>query len=263
MTIKPCIAIALGFGYVESGKTSWLIYKAEQGSPATRKQALFSLVKYLYAKYQSELEQANSWRDLRVKNKCCKTNIRQNADAKFCSDCGSNISKKQFDVEDWRGFLFRLQKSDCDSYGDHDDVYDSNDFSWTPWMFGFDVQQKNMLIIGENAEHILTEVLKLIHPELADPEDDYNNYVAGELDSMFDETTSFNGHGYYHPKEDDSLVTYTQSHYKNGAVVYSEDDVLTHIKYNTGDIVYFKLKPDGFHEVIKVETHDGIVWDKH
>ena len=52
--VNCCRAIALYFGYVENNSTSCLIYSASNKWAETRKEALFSLVEYLWDKFQKE-----------------------------------------------------------------------------------------------------------------------------------------------------------------------------------------------------------------
>ena len=48
--------------------------------------------------------------------------------------------------------------------------------------------------------------------------------------------------------------TITETWYDNGGYTYTQNGVITYIKYNTGDVVY--LDDDG--KVWSIATHDGL-----
>lgn len=49
--------------------------------------------------------------------------------------------------------------------------------------------------------------------------------------------------------------------YPNGACEYWENGLLVSVRYNTGDVIHLSYENDEY-RVIRVVTHDGIVWDE-
>lgn len=252
-----CRAIALCFGYVESNTTSHLVYQADHKWPSSRKEALHSLVNYLYNKFVYENE---DYRKSKMHMAdCCRkgwwARDRENPPTN-CPTCNADYNVPfQFSEEEWINYLYDLHRSNCDSYGDHDDI--DNPYDWQPWRFYFDVPQHEMLIISENAEHILTHALYEIRPELKDKSKSellYKSYLYDDYSEMLDENNSFGDHGY--SKNEYSSFKETKIHeYPNGAVATITDGRYTHIKYNTGDAVWFRFQ-DGKYFVKLIYTND-------
>ena len=48
--------------------------------------------------------------------------------------------------------------------------------------------------------------------------------------------------------------------YQNGGQERWENGLLVSVRYNTGDMVYLSFENNEYN-VIRVETHDGLVWD--
>jgi hypothetical protein len=288
--------VALSFGYVESNTTSWLIFTIESGEcPTSRKEALHTLTEYLYNKYKAEKDDNAKFSDNYKSHmaKCCrdawsKRNY-QNPPTN-CPRCNASYDvpcDRTFSVEDWEDWLKRLQSSDCDSYGDHD--YIECKYDWTPWRTRFDIPQHQMVIVCENAEHILTMALAEIHPELGEEveDDDYglferdnsesDPYYASDYDNICDETCSFNDYGYHKPGTQNELVmveegvaqlrpaikrmteTITRD-FPDGSSYTMVDGYYTHIKYSIGDQIWVQYVNSKY-EVYRVQTHDGLTFE--
>ena len=274
-------AIALSFGYVESNSTSWLIYEASRRYPTTRKEAILSLAEYLYQKFQMQLDERarNCDADKDHMAKCCQRAWQQRDRANpptNCPKCSADFSVKpdSFDSEDdWIEFLREVERSNCDSYGDHDDV--PNPDGWTPWLIDFNYLQHEMVIVGENAEQMLTMAVRENHPELW-PDSDLSvedNYLGTDWRMMCDESTTIVNGRYCHlhelnelvmvgegearlQKATNRIIATTVYDYPNGAQAIVIDGQLDYIRYNTGDQTWFKDgQPD--HGM----THDGVGWN--
>ena len=188
-----CQVIALAFGYAESQSTSWLIYKSDNPVYSkTRKEALLSLTEYLWKKYQSETEYAEDFVKRYKTNmaQCCQKAWRNDKTLIKCPTCEAlyNIEKeKEFDITHWQEFLCNIGTSTCDSYGDHYDI--ENPHNWCPWQFDFNVRRREMLVVQENAEHILTLALFELHPELREMStDEYGaDYIESDYTELLEE----------------------------------------------------------------------------
>lgn len=274
-------AIALAFGYVESNTTAWLIYRAEYKTPTSRKEALYSFVEYLWSKFSGENDDHAESR-LYKKERCCidfwyknKYPTAENKDTfqkpTVCGTCGKEYDFTwKFSDDKWEDFLRGIMSSDADSYGDHDEA--ENPYGWSPWMYRFDVPQHEMVIVGENAEVILSQVLFELHPELREedsevphPDDEGFDFYHRDYINLMDEecVLSPHGHGYVTPKEaywegrPKQTITWE---FPNGASSTMVNGFYTHIKYNTGDQVWIKFVNKKY-EVYKVQTHDGLVFE--
>lgn len=262
-------AIALAFGYVESNTTAWLIYRAEHPGFSTRRAALQSLVTYLWNKFSMEKNESHEFNlGYHYGDKCCQrfwldtkyvNHERREVDPTHCGTCGSKYKKTwTFDEENWQEYLRDLITSDCDSYGDHDDV--ENPGAWSPWMYSFDIPQHQMIPIVENAEGILTDVLYDLHPELR-PENDYVDSFphVSDYDKLMDESYVINNYDGRYTKiktEPDGIKVTTTFEYPNGAVGIMVDNVWSYIKYNTGDEIWLDFQ-NGEYKVIKLRDHTG------
>ncbi len=188
MAIK---AIAMHFGSVESLTTSCLVFSVQSSvRPKTPAIALNSLVEFLYQKWviSCSPELPN-----KSQKDCCKK-----SSGNFCSICGMKLNSKEensFCYESlwnsWDSFLHEIFKSDCDGYGNMDDI--PNPFQWEP---GFVPVTKNKLIyIAENADHVLSLALEKLHPELGETTLDifedagrrYKNIMENKLDQCDDD----------------------------------------------------------------------------
>lgn len=288
--------VALSFGYVESNTTSWLIFTIEGGAcPTTRKEALHTLTEYLYNKFKSDIDYKADFLDDYKSHmaRCCKDAWRKmdkDNPLKSCPRCNASYEvpyDRSFSVEDWQQWLRELHHSDCDSYGDHD--YIDRKYDWTPWRNDFSIPQHQMVIVCENAEHILTMALAEIHPELKEEvrDDDYglfdsdsdcdSPYYASDYNNICDETCTFSDHGYHKPGTQNELVmiedgvaqlrpaikrmteTVTRD-FPDGSSYTMVDGYYTHIKYSTGDQIWVQYLNNKY-EVYKVQTHDGLTFE--
>lgn len=265
--LKAYRTVALSFGYAESNTTSWLIYHAEAKNPTTRREALESLVNYLWNKFYGEsLDHHDSLIAYRNGRRCCQDNwllnkyvdgIRRTEDPTHCEVCGTTYPTWKFHEEEWKNFLQDIHSSYSDSYGDHVNVDDP--YGWSPWMYSFNVLQHQMVIIGEQAEKHLTHTLYQLHPELLTMAEDYPYYMDSDYQSMIDESTVFNKYGmvYVKPEIADNSIKVTQIlDYPNGGQATLVDGILTHIKYNTGDEIWLEFK-EGNYNVTKVRDYSG------
>lgn len=278
--INCCLAIALSFGYVEGNTTSWLIFRSEEVLPRTRKAALHSLVEYLWDKFQKEqsetdnLNKNHKW-DMA---KCCQKAWAKRDDQNppnNCPTCQASYNvenKKSFSISKWHEYLVNLYSSDCNSYGEHDWAH--NPQGWSPWEFQFDIPQHQMLIVAENAEHIITLALAELHPELKDicDEDDifpdikdsgrYGNYIVADYNRMLDEENVCINFNYFKPKDAvKNLTETTIVDLPNGSKYIMVNKIYTYIKYNTGDEIWLDFK-DGEYIVTNVKTYDGMDWNE-
>ena len=175
-------AVGLRFGATESNTIGQLVFVSNADFD-TRKEALHSLVEYLYSKYMIEGEERNKIAP--HKNRCdeCKKSI---------------VSTFKYEENDWQEFLKELLRADFDSYGVHEEA--KNSYIWDPFSFDFNVRQDQMIIINENAELFLTKVLYEMHPEL---KTEFQSYI---------DTKSFNDD--YHNLMDEECI------YEGGEYVY-------------------------------------------
>jgi hypothetical protein len=275
-----CRAIALKFGYVENNTVSWLIFQAEGKMPTSRKEALYSLTEMLYTKYLQETDHNQD--NIYHMAQCCQK-AWYNRDYKNppirCPNCEALYKKKDiFNVTNWLNWLDGLFRSTIDGYGGE---FEENKYGWEPFHYQFDVPQHNMLIIGEEAETIITYVLRDIHPELIDNviDDEYNifnsNNIKNEptdLINMLNEDYIFKDHCYVNKYSTTHLVSTGDgtaqlqtvknpsqtitTEYPDGRITTIKDYKYTYIKYNTGDQIWLKIENDKY-IVYKIETHDG------
>jgi len=244
--------IALSFGYAEETKIGWLIYTAEGKVCDSRKQALQSLATHLFRKYCEKLEPI-----LPTLDPCCKLQPKH---SKYCGECGNYllIQEREFEYYNWVSWLCFSLKKTFDSYGYFEDLEDLQ--QWNAHYYDFDDMQQNVLIVSNNAEHIISAALKEVHPELNTeiPEHIYDIY-----ENICDESNVYSNGEYTLPsKYEGEVDLYKEIRYSNGAILYMLNDQTTHIKYNTGDIVYVKPTETGL-EVVKYETCDGLKWEKN
>lgn len=148
--------IALSFGYVESLRTSYLIFwSLAKKKPQTKKEAIESLAEFLYQKYIHE----NSPLNERNKCKYCDNYVGKEA---FCPKCGRSLKDNPiaFDWDDWIDYLNELHSSDCDSYGWSVDI--DNPYRWDPNVGNFEINKDEYIHVIENGAHILSCALSSI-----------------------------------------------------------------------------------------------------
>lgn len=156
--------IVLGFGFAEDCRTAVVIFTAETKFK-NRNDALKSLTEYLYQKYVLDTPPEIS----PLMKECCKRYINK----QFCADCGVKIQKsltKCFDLEDFRRFLYEIQGSTINSYGEDYDVL--NPDGWDPFAGIILISKLHSIILHENAECVICTILEEIHPELFENSND-------------------------------------------------------------------------------------------
>lgn len=162
--------IVMTCGYVENAMTSALIYQCQFfGNPgySTYKEAITDLALDLYSKYYDDHLSIYENRYSRSVKDCCRQTLINNKEAKFCSDCGSQISDKDFDPEDFMEYITSLHSSTCDSYGDAEYAGGRHLKWWPYWNEDFiGAPKEDIIYIGENAELVLLDALLDAKPEL-------------------------------------------------------------------------------------------------
>ena len=181
--------IAMHCGYVESCKTSLLVYNCEYSGHSgfkTMKDAIIELALDMYHKYYQEVLSIYEHRYTSGLEKCCRDALIAKHDANFCSTCGKAIKDKEFDDEGFMGFIRDLHDTDCDSYGEADSA-NNRALVWYPfWTDAFiGASKKSIIFIPENAESILLYALFEVKPELKGKEytkffDDWEKFKADE-----------------------------------------------------------------------------------
>lgn len=163
-------------GYVESSMTSNLIYQCGFfGNPGytSRKEAITDLALDLYAKFYDDHLSIYENRYGRDVKKCCRESLIANKEAKFCSDCGSQIKDKAFDYEQFMEYVIGLHNTTCDSYGDAEWA-GGRDLTWWPYWIGdfIGAPKEDVILIAECAEVVLLAALLDAKPELKNEEDE-------------------------------------------------------------------------------------------
>lgn len=282
--INYYLGIALSFGYVESNTTSWLIYHAENKISSSRREAIHSLVAYLWDKYTKQNDENHEFSlGYSYGSKCCQ---RHWLDTKYVDDPQKQGARKKreinptscptcngeypttwtFEEEDWKEYLFDLHHSDCNSYGEHE--WPDNPYGWSPWMYSFNIPQHQMVVIGEQAEDILTMALYELHPELMEnSEDEEPTYFEAngvenpwdrDYQNLMDESCVLDDYGcHYHKAAETPRARITQTiDYPNGGQAILVDNIITYVKYNTGDQIWLEFQ-DGKYRVAKVHDYMG------
>jgi hypothetical protein len=276
MKLNPCRAIALGFGHVESRKTAWLVFNAEQKFPKTRHEALMTLTEYLWSKFKYENSEGIQTIKIQDMKPCCRLYWYENKKDKpsNCGTCDTEYTfSVSFDKDDWCRFLKDLAHSDCDSYGEHECI--DNPYGWNPWSYNFEVLPRQTLVISENADEILTRALFELHPSLQSEEENFEHtdYIGRDYLDMLNESTVFVHGSYKLPQEEDVVISTKEGKvitskqnvftetvilgYPNGAQETSVNGYITHIRYNTGDEIWLDHYDDEYH-IVKIQTHDGL-----
>ena len=144
--------IALSCGYAESQKISFTIFESLVLHDSKVK-AIQDLALNLYIKYNQEVLDTNE------PSMCCITSKKQNFN--FCSFCGSNLNRIQFDPECFEQWLYSLQDKSLNDFGQE----------MRNWDLCSDIselikKQKSTIWIPDRADRMLTAALVEIKPEL-------------------------------------------------------------------------------------------------
>ena len=154
--------IALRFDSYEDTSLSWLICST-QNAFASKDEAMQSLADYFFAKYKRDTKM--------VFAECCKKNAKKK-DRNFCSDCGADLRKPLFDYDDWKNFLLEMSKASFYKIEFDDDAI------WSVFDFSFDVSKENILVVSEDAEHMITVALFKKYPKLENHDLYLGDYFA-------------------------------------------------------------------------------------
>lgn len=162
--------IIMHCGYVENNMTAALIFQCQFfGHPgySSRKEALTELALDMYAKFYDDYLSIYENRYGRDVKKCCREALISNKEAKFCSECGSQIKDKGFDCEQFMEFVTNLHCTCCDSYGEAEST-SQRDLCWWPyWNDDFiGAPKEEIIYIAENAEMVLLSAMLDAKPEL-------------------------------------------------------------------------------------------------
>ncbi len=157
--------VMMNCGYVESSRTSWLIFSTfgDDERFDTAAQAVVELALDLHAKYEEE------YMDVGYQSDCCKRERAASAAAKFCPQCGTRMSSLEFDSACFMDFVAGLHNTTCDSYGDSE-ANAKREFAFWPWraeeLLG--ASRDEVVFIAENAERVVYDALCEVKPELRD-----------------------------------------------------------------------------------------------
>jgi hypothetical protein len=162
--------IVMSCGYVENATTSVLIYQCEFfGNPGytSYKEAITDLALDMYGKFHDDYLSTYENRYSKDVKRCCCATLIANKEAKFCSECGSQIVDKEFHYDQFMEYVSSLHSSTCDSYGEAEWT-NGGELHWWPW--GTDrfigAPKEDVIYIAENAEVILLSALLDAKPEL-------------------------------------------------------------------------------------------------
>jgi len=156
-------------GYVESAKTSYLIWNSREGHE-TRWGALSSLAHQLLALYQ---ENAAPMSVRGKKKQCC----RDAQDGKYCPECGLRLVEVKFDWERFADWVDGLHGHPCDGIGDLEEFG-----LWSPWMGlneFINTPKEEILYIAERFELFIVFAMdeKRLPPEMVKSWKTYVNYT--------------------------------------------------------------------------------------
>ncbi len=182
--------VAFSCGYVESNRTSWLIYGTPfVGNPGydTIREAVTELAIDLWSKWESERVGPSTL-------PCCEK-YRNVDEFERCPKCGRELRDDEFDVYGFLEFVEGLHSTTCDSYGESE--YFSNGTTvhrqarFWPWSLDEfrDADKEQVVWIAENAEHVLLSALLEARPDLERQADD--ECKAGDNWRCSDWTESF------------------------------------------------------------------------
>ncbi len=152
-------------GYAESAMSSWLIYTSIIGNVtfATKVDAVKALALDMYNKYIDDM-------DVRTVRQCPECKEIRGGD--FCFKCGANLLAIQtLDAGEFKDWIVSLHSTNCDNYGEAE-YANGEDLTFWPWRADeiVSAKQNEIVLLCENAQHILTEALYDQKPELMDEE---------------------------------------------------------------------------------------------
>ncbi len=142
-------------GYVESSKTSWLIFTTHHGRFDTAAQAVIELALDLHAKHEDEILSLQY-----VYHKECCKEAKLVPENMHCPKCGTRLKDLAFDAEHFMQYISNLHNTDCDSYGESESTV-KRDFAFWPWR-AHDIvgaSKDEVVFIGENAERVILDAL--------------------------------------------------------------------------------------------------------
>ena len=140
-------SIAMIFGYAESAKLSWLIFKTEEPC-VDKRSALQSLALWLYECYLEESKK-------HYKNCECNKDLKTN----YCPTCGQKNQIIEFDVEHVSHYFKSHQSLEAHEFSFYDDL-------WDVYSFSFKDPVETIFAIPESAEKYLLSALREVKPEL-------------------------------------------------------------------------------------------------
>lgn len=150
--------IMMSCGYVESNRTSWLIYTTFSRNERfdTAAQAVMELALDLHAKYEDEVLSTNY---VYQGKECCKK-AKENVESVFCAKCGTRLRDDAFDAEGFMEFVKGLHNTDCNDYGESEST-GKRDFAFWPWRAHelLESRKDEIVYIGENAERVILDAL--------------------------------------------------------------------------------------------------------
>lgn len=176
--------IMMSCGYVESNRTSWLIYQCnffgDEGFD-TAKEAVTELALDLYAKFHDEYLSVYQNRYSDSVKECCRKALIANHQAKFCSECGCQLLDEKFNPDEFMEYVTGLHDTTCDSYGDAEGTSTRSPLAWYPWWSHefLGAKKKEIVFIPESAEHVILCALLEAKPELKEQADQCQ-YEIGE-----------------------------------------------------------------------------------
>lgn len=168
--------IVMTCGYVENASTSVLIYQcgfSGKSGYSSYREAITDLALDLYSKFYDEHLSIYENRYSRSVKDCCRKVLIDNKEAKYCSECGSQISDKKFLYDEFKEYVSNLHCTTCDSYGDAEYAAGRNLIWWPYWTNDFiGAPKEEVIYIAESAEQVLLDALLDAKPELKDPDED-------------------------------------------------------------------------------------------
>ncbi len=176
-------------GYVESCKTSLLVFQAFNNGYKSMKEAITELALDMYNKFHHECLSIYENRYSFGLKDCCRLALIEKHDANFCSNCGSQLKDKEFDPDYFMQFISELHNTDCDSYGESE-YANGEAFSWYPFQTGafIGAPKKSIIYIAEKAEVVLLCALFDAKPELKKLDyknDDWLSFKKGKQPSYY------------------------------------------------------------------------------
>jgi hypothetical protein len=185
--------IVMTTGYVENASTAVLIYQCRffgRGGFSSYKEAITELATDMYGKFYDDHLSIYENRYGRDVKKCCREVLIADKNAKFCSTCGSQISDKEFDAQEFMEYVCGLMNTTCDSYGEAEWTSQKEHMAWWPYWVGefIGAPKEEVIYMAENAEVTLLAALLEAKPELKnDSADDVNETHWGDWDDFRNE----------------------------------------------------------------------------